>query len=433
MKEKPRRDVLLIATLDTKEEVVEYLRNRLLEKGKTVLLLDCSMAVGRSRLEPEITREEIAQWGGAAFSAVATSDQFEGGRVMMEGIRRVVSALFAERKFRAALGIGGSNGTLMATAGMQELPVGVPKVMISAMACGNVQFGPYVGTKDIIMIPSVADILGINSITKPIFDNAVHALVAMLDRKEEPFPPGQEQIALSMLGQTTPAGMAGRALLEKEGYRVVAFHPNGVGGAAMEEWIARGAFVGVWELTPHEVADELLSRIHSAGPNRMTQAAEMGLPQVVVPGCVDFFYGSPGPPHELASRFRERQTYMINSQIMLVKITAGEAVRVARELANKMNRSRGPVTLVVPRKGISRYDRPQYPFYNPEVDRVLFEEMKKALSSRIRLVELDLHISDPQFGEACASILLEMIKPVDGPLEVYRGKRKRLWKNDLFR
>lgn len=410
MKEKPRRDILLIATLDTKEEVVAYLRNRLLEQGKTVLLLDCSMSMGASSLEPDINREEVAQWGGKPFSAVVSSDQFQGGRVMMEGIRRTVSALYAERKFRGVLGVGGSNGTLMATAGMQELPVGVPKVMISAMACGNAQFGPYVGTKDIILIPSVADILGINSISKPIFDNALHALVAMLDRKEEPLPSGQMEIALSMLGQTTPAGMAGRAVLEKKGYRVVAFHPNGVGGAAMEEWIGQGAFVGVWELTPHEVADELLSQIHSAGPNRMTRAAEMGLPQVVVPGCVDFFYGSPGPPHELASRFRGRQTYMINPQIILVKITNDEAVRVARELAAKINRSRGPVTLVIPLRGISRYDRPQYPFYNPEVDQTLFGEMKSALSSRIRIEELDLHITDPKFGEACASILVELLK-----------------------
>ncbi len=191
---------------------------------------------------------------------------------------------------------------------------------------------------------------------------------------------------------------------------MVAFHPNGVGGAAMEEWIAQGAFVAVWELTPHEVADELLSRIHSAGPERMTQAAEMGLPQVVVPGCVDFFYGSPGPPHHLASRFPERQTYRINPQIMLVKITTDEAVRVARELAAKMNRSRGPVTLVIPLKGISRYDRPDSPFHNPVVDRTLFEEMKRHLSSKIRIVELDLHISEPLLGEACASILAEMIR-----------------------
>jgi len=401
---------LLIATLDTKEEVVEYIKGRLQERGKSVLLLDCSMGERRSQLVPDVTREEIARWGGRDFGEVTSSDQFQAGRIMIEGVKRTVASLFAEKKFRAALGIGGSNGTLVATAGMRELPVGVPKVMISAMACGNAEFGPYVGTKDIIMVPSVADILGVNPISKTIFDNAAGALVGMLDQVEKPCPLDQGQIALSMLGQTTPAGMAGRAVLEKQGYRVVAFHPNGVGGAAMEEFIGEGAFSGVWELTPHEVADELLSKIHSAGPDRMKQAGLLGIPQVVVPGCIDFFYGTPGVPHGLASRYRDRQTYMINSEIILVKITPEEAFRVAEVLAQKMNQSTGPVTLVIPLKGISRYDRPGYPFHNPDLDAVLFRELKKSLSPRVPVVELGAHISEPEFGEACACLLLDLLK-----------------------
>jgi uncharacterized protein (UPF0261 family) len=329
---------------------------------------------------------------------------------MIEGVKRSVASLFAGKKFRAVFGIGGSNGTLVATAGMRELPVGVPKVMISAMACGTAQFGPYVGTKDIMMVPSVADILGVNPISKTIFDNAVGALVGMLDQAEKACSPAQEQIALSMLGQTTPAGMAGREVLEREGYRVVAFHPNGVGGAAMEEFIGQGAFSGVWELTPHEVADDLLSKIHSAGPDRMNQAARLGIPQVVVPGCIDFFYGTPDMPHGLASRYRNRQTYRINSEIILVKITPEEAVRVAEVLAQKMNQSSGPVALVIPLKGISRYDRPEYPFHNPDLDGVVFRELKKSLAPGIRVVEIEAHISEPGFGETCASILLELVK-----------------------
>ena len=401
---------MLIATLDTKEEVVDYIKGRLEERGKSVLLLDCSMGRGMSQLVPDVTREEIAQCGGKEYEEITSSDQFQAGRIMIEGVKRTVARLFSEKKFRAVLGIGGSNGTLVATAGMRELPVGVPKIMISAMACGTVAFGPYVGTKDVIMVPSVADILGVNPISKTIFDNVVGALVGMLDQVERPYPSDQEQIALSMLGQTTPAGMAGRAILEKQGYRVVAFHPNGVGGAAMEEFIGQGAFSGVWELTPHEVADELLSKIHSAGPDRMKQAGLLGIPQVVVPGCVDFFYGTPGMPHGLASRYRDRQTYRINSEIILVKVTPEEAVRVAEILAQKMNQSKGPVTLVIPLKGISRYDRPEYPFHNPDLDAVLFGQLKKSLLPGIPVMEIDAHISEPEFGETCASLLLELLK-----------------------
>ncbi len=410
MKEKPSRDILLIATLDTKEEVVSYLRGLLEEWGKSVLLLDCSMGKKKGGVVPDISREEIAQRGGKEYGEVTSSNQFEAGSIMIEGVKRTVADLFAEKKFRAVLGIGGSNGTLMATAGMRELPVGVPKVMISAMACGTTQFGPYVGTKDIMIVPSVADILGVNPISKTIFDNAAGALMGMLDQAKKASSHSQEQIALSMLGQTTPAGMAGREIIEKQGYQVVAFHPDGIGGAAMEEFIGQGAFSGIWELTPHEVADELLSRIHSAGPDRMKQAGLLGIPQVVVPGCIDFFYGTPGFPHGLASRYRDRQTYMINSEIILVKITPEEAVHVAEVLAQKMNQSRGPVTLVIPLKGISRYDRLEYPFYNPDIDAALFGQLKKSLTPRIRVVEIAAHISAPQFGEICASVLLDLIK-----------------------
>jgi uncharacterized protein (UPF0261 family) len=410
LNEIPCRDILLIATLDTKTEVAFYLKEQIEERGKSVLLLDCSMGKSKGGLVPDISSEEIARRGGRPYGEVISSDQFEAGRVMTEGVKRTVADLFAEKRFKAVLGVGGSNGTLIATAGMRELPVGVPKVVISAMACGTAQFGPYVGTKDIIVIPSVADILGVNPISRVIFDNAVGALVGMLDQEGKNSSPDQEQIALSMLGQTTPAGMAGREVLEREGYRVVAFHPNGVGGAAMEEFIGRGAFSGVWELTPHEVADELLSRIHSAGPDRMKEAGLRGIPQVVVPGCVDFFYGTPGTPHGLADRYRDRQTYMINPEIILVKIIPEEACRVARALAEKMNQSRGSVTLVIPRKGISRYDRPEFPFCNPDLDSVLFEHLKKFLRPGIPVLEVDAHISDHRFGETCASVLLDLLK-----------------------
>lgn len=410
MRQKPSKDILLIATLDTKEEVAEYIKRLIEEHGKSVLLLDCSMGSGKSRLVPDVTREEIARSSGVDYDKISSSDQFQAERVMIEGIKKTVAKLFAEKRFKAAIGIGGSNGTLMATAGMRQLPVGLPKIMISAMACGRAEFGPYVGTKDIMMVPSVADILGINRISKSIFDNAVAALLGMLERAKKPSLMNQEQIALTMLGQTTPAGMAGRAILEKQGYRVVAFHPNGVGGAAMEEFIAQGAFSGVWELTPHEVGDELLSKIHSAGPDRMKHAGMLGIPQVVVPGCMDFFYGTPEMPHMLASRYHDRQTYMINSEVILVKLSTEEALRVADVLAQKINQSIGPVTLVVPLKGISRYDRPEYPFYNPDLDAVLFKQIKKSLLPGVPVVEMDLHISDPELGETCASLLLKMLK-----------------------
>lgn len=413
MKDNLPKDILLIATLDTKEEVAEYIKRLLEELGKSVLLLDCSMGNRKTKLVPDITPEEIAQAVGKDYREIISFDQFQAGRTMIEGVKKTVAKLFADKRFKAVIGVGGSNGTLMASAGMRELPVGIPKIMISAMACGRNEFGPYVGTKDIMMVPSVADILGINPISKSIFDNAVGALLGMLDRIEkrsmQPMV-HEEQIALTMFGQTTPAGLAGKAVLEKENYRVVAFHPDGVGGAAMEEFISQGAFCGVWELTPYEVGDELVSKINSAGPDRMKNAGLLGIPQVVVPGCIDFFYGTPGMPHMFASRYRDRQTYRINSEVLLVKLLPEEAVMVANVLAQKINQSKGPAAVVIPQKGISRYDRPEYSFYNPDLDAVLFKQLKKSLLPRIPAVELNLHISDPEIGETCASVLLDMLK-----------------------
>jgi uncharacterized protein (UPF0261 family) len=410
MFEKPSRDILLITTFDTKEEVALYIKGLLEEHGKSVLLLDCSLGDRRGELIPDISREDIADSVGRNFKEISSSDQFQAESIMIGGIKEVVARLFREKRFKAVIGLGGSNGTLMATAGMQELPVGVPKIMVSAMACGRAEFGPYVGTKDIMIVPSVADILGINTISKTIFDNAVGALLGMMDLVEKVSKRDQKQIALTMLGQTTPAGLAGRAILEKEGYQVVAFHPDGVGGAAMEEFIAQGAFCAVWELTPHEVGDELLSKIHSSGPDRMKNAGLLGIPQVVVPGCVDFFYGSPGMPHMLASRYRDRQTYMVNSELILVKLSHEEVIGVAHVLAQKINQSSGPVVLVIPLKGISRYDRPEYSFYNPDLDSLLFTQLKKSVSPQVPVIELKAHISDREIGETCASILLDMLK-----------------------
>lgn len=408
MMKKSPKDILFIVTLDTKEDIAEYIKGLLEEHGKSVLLLDCSTGSRKSHLVPEVTRQELAESVERKYEEVSSSNQFDANTIMIKGIKKIVVELFEEKRFRAVIAVGGSNGTLIATAGMRELPVGVPKVMISAMACGRAQFGPYVGTKDIMMVPSVADILGINPISKRIFDNAVGALLGMLDVEEKPIL--GEQIGLTMLGQTTPAGMAGRSIIEKQGYHVVAFHPNGVGGATMEEFIAQGTFCAVWELTPHEVGDELLSKTHTAGPDRMKNAGALGIPQVVVPGCMDFFYGSPEIPDMLLSRYPGRQTYPINDQIILVKLLPEEAIRVADVLAQKINQSKGPVSVVIPLKGISRYDDPKYPFYNPDLDAVLINQLKKSLSSRIPVVELDVHISEPELGETCASIMLDMLK-----------------------
>ncbi len=410
MIKKLQGDVLLIATLDTKGEVAGYLKQALEEKGKSVLMLDCSMRGGEVCDSADITPQEVARAGGCEYGKLATLLRGSAAEVMMGGVALVVKDLYGRRRFKGVLGIGGSDGTLLATAGMKELPVGVPKLMISAMACGKQLFGSFVGTKDVTMMPSVADICGLNPISKRIFDNAVGAMVGMLGVPSRRLVETDSLVAMTMLGQTTPAAMMGKALLEKEGYQVVAFHPNGVGGKAMDEFIKQGVFQAVWELTPHEVGDEYVSGIHSAGPERMEAAGAMGIPQVVVPGCMDFFWGTPGPPDMMKSRYVSRQSYPFNPDVLLVKLVPEEIKVVARILAERINHSQGPIALVIPLQGISMFDHPGESLYNPQLEGLFFRQLKQRVSPRIELVELDAHINDPILASTCVSMLLQMLR-----------------------
>ncbi len=402
--------MLLIATLDTKEEEAVYLKEALEKKEKSVLVLDCSMRAEKTYHSADVTPQEVARRAGCEYRKLLNLVREKAIEVMMKGIASVVKDLYHQRQFRGVLGIGGSDGTLLATSGMRELPVGVPKLMISAMACGKQVFGSFVGTKDVIMMPSVADICGINPISKRIFDNAVAAMVGMLEVCSQELVVTDSLIAMTMYGQTTPAAMMGKALLGKKGYQVVAFHPNGVGGKAMDEFIKQGVIRAVWELTPHEVGDEYVSKIHSAGPERMEAAGTLGIPQVVVPGCMDFIWGTPGPPDMIKSRYAGRQNYLFNPDVLLVKLTAEEIKLVARILAERINRSRGPIALVIPLGGISMFDHPGEALYRPELETLLFKQLKQQISSRVQLVELDAHINDPLLASTCVSLLLQMLR-----------------------
>lgn len=358
----------------------------------------------------DVTPQEVARAAGCDYRKLVNLVRKKAAEVMMKGVASVVRDLYRQRQFRGVLGIGGSDGTLLATAGMRELPVGVPKLMISAMACGRQLFGSFVGTKDVIMMPSVADICGVNPISKRIFDNAVAAMVGMLEVPSQKSVGTDSLIGVTMYGQTTPAAMMGKALLKKEGYQVVAFHPNGVGGKAMDEFIKQGLFRAVWELTPHEVGDEYISQIHSAGLERMEAAGTLGIPQVVVPGCMDFIWGTPGFPDMLESRYAGRQSYPFNPDVLLVKLTPEEIKVAARALAEKINRSRGPIALVIPLRGISQFDHLGEALYNPELESLLFKQLKEQVSPRVQPVELDAHINDPLLASTCASLLLQMLR-----------------------
>ncbi len=402
------KTVLLIATLDTKGEEAAYLRGAIERLGKKVLVLDPGMRGDTKECVPEINRSRVAAAAGCSYEEVLHEPRHRAVEIMTAGTAALVKQLYAERAFQGVIALGGFDGSLMATAAMRELPIGVPKLMVSAMACGRMQFGEYVGTKDVMILPSVTDLLGVNEITCKLLRNAAGAISGMIDAGVEAEITGKNLVAATVFGQTTPAAMTGKAFLEAAGLNLVAFHPNGAGGAAMEELIRRKAFSGVWDLTLQELSDQVVMHRFAGGEHRLEAAGEMGLPQIVVPGCVDFVWG---PPEAMRERFDKRLAYLFNRSVLLVKLSSEEIRSAARLIASKLNCARGPVAVMLPLRGVSMFDFPGGPFVQPALNQALFEELKSRLRPSIPVREIDAHINDPIFASSCVSRLIELIGP----------------------
>ncbi|MGH7471870.1 MAG: Tm-1-like ATP-binding domain-containing protein, partial [Longimicrobiales bacterium] len=287
------------------------------------------------------------------------------------------------------------------TAAMRELPVGLPKVMVSTVASGQV--GLYVGVKDIAMLYSITDIAGLNRISRRILANAAGAVCGML---EQPVPSGQDRpvIAATMFGVTTPCVERVRAQLEQAGYEVLVFHATGSGGRAMEALIDGGFVEAVADITTTEWCDELVGGVLTAGPERLDAAARAGIPQVVSVGALDMV--NFGPRNTVPDKYRDRHFHVHNPSVTLMRTTAAECAQLGEIIAGKLNRARGPVTLMLPLRGVSALDKEGQPFHDRAADVTLFDSLRRHLGSNVELVELDLHINDPLFASALADELL---------------------------
>jgi uncharacterized protein (UPF0261 family) len=408
--------ICIIASLDTKLSEARYIKNKINELGLQTLVIDISARQELSRevlkdLEPIISCSEVAKAGGYDFKEIAKLPRGEALEHMAIGLKNVLKRLYDEDKIDGVLAIGGADGAIVASNAMKELPLGIPKVIISPIFQGTTRFEPFVGTKDMVLIHSVVDIAGVTIISKVIFDNAIAAIVGMVTMGSKVWrsPPKANSIAITMYGNTTPGVMKAKSIIEKEGFEVVIFHPNGTGGRAMEELIRQGYFVGVLDYTPHEIVDELFGGLHTAGPHRLEAAGDVGIPQVVVPGCLDFILM--GPLESLPKEIREkRQVYKFNPIYTLVKITEEEAMKVAEYLALKLNRAKGPCAIVYPLKGLSMYDREGDLLYNPKITLTLLKALKDKLRSDIPVVEVNAHVNDLETAKTAADILLRMIK-----------------------
>jgi uncharacterized protein (UPF0261 family) len=400
------RRALLIGTFDTKGEEYAFLRSRIIERGHEVLAMDLGiMGASQASFPVDISAEQVARAANADLAALrARADRGHAVVAMQQGAQVLTARLFAERKFDGVIGLGGGGGTAMITAAMRELPVGVPKLMVSTMASGNTT--PYVDVKDVTMMYSVVDIAGINPISSRILANAAGAISGMLESLG-PVTAGRPLIAATMFGVTTPCVTAARQHLEKSGYDVVVFHATGTGGRAMEGLIADGYFTAVLDVTTTEWADEIVGGVLSAGPERLAAAAKAGVPQVVSVGALDMV--NFGPMETVPDRFKTRKLYRHNPSVTLMRTTADECRAIAARIVEKLNGSTGRVTLMIPRRGVSMLDAPGQPFHDPDADRALFEGLRNGAKSHVTVREIDAHINDPVFAEALATELIASI------------------------
>ncbi len=403
--------IALLATLDTKGDETEYVRERVRELGGEPLVIDTGILGEPEGCVPDVSRAEVARAAGHELDAVRAAGS-RGAAVerMQEGVRAVLERLWAERRVDGALCLGGAEGALLGAAAMAALPVGVPKLIVSPSASGRRPFGPFVGEGDTLVMHSVIDILGINPISRAIFDNAAAAVVGMARDAGRPAEAlGERCVAVTMLGHTTPAVMRMLPALEAGGHEPVVFHANGVGGPAMERLIEAGAISGVIDFTLSELANAMHpTGIHATGPRRLTVAGEHGLPQVVVPGCVDFF--NQGARHELPEEYRGRKQYFHNPVATLVRLTAAEEAELGRVVAERLSAARGPVRVVCPTGGFSLADVPGGDLWDPEADAAFIDALRDALPAEIAFEEVDAHVDDPDFADLVVERYLTLAK-----------------------
>ncbi len=395
--------VVLVGTLDTKGLEYAYVRDRLAAAGVDVILIDAGV-LGQPQTAADITREQVADAAGVPLAdLVAASDRGQAIEVMSRGAAEVVRRLHAEGRLDAVLGLGGSGGSSLISAAMRDLPIGVPKLLVSTVAAGDTR--PYVGTVDLTMMHSVVDIAGINPISERILTNAAAAAAAMANAHAafQPAATRKPMIGATMFGVTTPCVTTARERLEDLGYEVLVFHATGAGGQSMERLIRDGFITGVLDVTTTELADELVGGVFPATPGRLEAAGALGLPQVVSLGALDMV--NFGPRETVPAKFEDRQLYKHNPTITLMRTTPEENAELGRRLARKLNAARGPVVLFIPLGGVSLIDTAGQVFHDPAADDALFQALRQHLESQVSVRELDTDINDPAFAIAMAETL----------------------------
>ena len=398
--------VVLLGALDTKGAEYDFVRQRLRDAGVDTILVDFGV-LDEPQLAADIDRHSVARAGGSELADLASvADRGAAMAVMTRGAVEIVRDLVDSGRVQGALALGGTGGTSVAATAFRDLPLGFPRIILSTAASGNTE--QYIGETDLILAPSVVDIAGLNRISSRMLANAAAAIVGMVTAPPLPDVGDKPLIAASMFGVTTPVVTRARERLEELGYEVLVFHMTGSGGRAMESLIRQGLIDGVLDITTTELADNLVGGVFSAGPSRLTAAAETGTPQIVSVGALDMV--NFGPVDTVPADFRNRNLYVHNSSVTLMRTTPDECAKLGAELARKVAASTGPTFVLLPLGGVSAIATPGGPFHDADADEALFSAIRSGLAdTEVRIEESYREINDPTLAVELADRLHEMI------------------------
>jgi uncharacterized protein (UPF0261 family) len=399
-----KKYLLIIATLDTKGREAAYVKKCAQSRGIHPLLMDVG-TLGEPLAHPDITRAEVIEAAGYNLDFVKGKDRSIAFEAVQKGGTILTRHLFEEGKLHGVFGMGGGTGTAIVTHIMRSLPFGLPKVVLSTVASRDIK--EYIGTKDIVMFHSVADILGFNEFMRLMLGQAAYAICGMIEKGSE-IKKEKPMVAVTAYGISSVCAMNAEPLLQERGYEMIAFHANGCGGMAMEEFIAQGLLAGVIDFTTHEIADEMFGGYcKGIGPTRLETAGQFGVPLVVVPGGLDNAVFSPFYP--MPDRLKGRKIHPHDIRFC-VRMGPEEMKQFAQIIGEKLNRSKGPTYVLIPKRGWSEADKAGMELYDPKVDQIFVEELRKILTSKIPIEEIDLHISEPAFALRAVEVLNNMIQ-----------------------
>jgi uncharacterized protein (UPF0261 family) len=405
-----KRAVLIIATLDTKSNEVIHLKSMIEGNHLDVVILDTGILGEPKGVEPTVSASETAKAGGLLLSEVRKKPSRGAAvEVMLEGAKVLTRKLYEEGRIHGVISMGGAEGAVMAAAAMQVLPPGFPKIIITPLASGVRQFGPFMGIKDIMVMHSLVDIVGINEISRTIFDNAGHAICGMAKNYKSIEVKSSNLVAITTLGTTDWAMRHIFNRLKVAGFEPIIFHTNGIGGQVMEDMIGRRFFCGVIDLCPNELTDHQVGGYHDAGPKRLEMAGKIGIPQVVSTGCMDFF--AQGSKESIPDKWRDRKMYYHNPVFTLIRPNHKEMQEIGLNMAAKLNRAQGPVSIVLPLKGMSIGGLTGGSTHDPDGDRIFFDTLKQNLNPEIPLIEMDRHVNEEEFADCIFQEFIRISSP----------------------